>query len=69
MIKAQAFNFFGEDAIVGTPNDAKEMIADYVSRGRFTHMVMQMALPGLAPHLIRKSMDIFSRNVLPAFRK
>ena len=69
MIKAEAFNFFGEDAIVGTPNDAKEMIADYVSRGRFTHMVMQMALPGLAPNLIRKSMDIFARNVLPAFRK
>ena len=69
MIKAEAFNFFGEDAIVGTPDDAKEMIADYVSEGRFTHMVMQMALPGLAPNLIRKSMDIFARNVLPAFRK
>ena len=69
MIKAQSFNFFGEDAIVGTPDDAKQMISDYVSRGRFTHMVLQMALPGLAPHLIHKSMDIFAKNVLPAFKK
>mgnify|MGYP007000313065 CR=1 len=46
-----------------------QMISDYVSRGRFTHMVLQMALPGLAPHLIHKSMDIFAKNVLPAFKK
>ena len=69
MIKAQSFNFFGEDAIVGTPDDAKQMISEYVGRGRITHMVLQMALPGLAPNLIHKSMDIFAKNVLPAFKK
>ncbi len=69
MIKSQSFSFFGEDAIVGTPKDAAEMISDYVNRGRLTHMVMAMALPGLAPHLARSSMDLFAKEVMSLFRK
>lgn len=69
MVKVQSLDFFGEQAIVGTPEDAKEMISDYVKKGRFTDLVMQMALPGLAPNLIRGSMDTFARYVVPAFRK
>lgn len=68
MIKKQAFSFFGEDAIVGTPKDAIEMIDDYRKRGRLTHMVCATALPGLAPHLVRDSMALFAREVIPRFR-
>ena len=68
MIKQQHFSFFGEDAIVGTPKDACEMIADYVTRGRVTHLVTAQALPGLAPHHIRASMSLFAKEVAPRFK-
>lgn len=68
MIKKQHFSFFGEDAIVGTAKDACEMIADYVSRGRVTHLVTAQALPGLAPHHIRASMELFAKEVVPRFK-
>ena len=68
IIKAQAFDMFGEDAIVGTPSDCKDMIADYIKRGRVTHLVTAQALPGLRPDLIRSSMQLFANEVIPAFR-
>ncbi|MGE3391937.1 MAG: LLM class flavin-dependent oxidoreductase [Gammaproteobacteria bacterium] len=68
MIRAQKFSFFGEDAIVGTPKDACEMIADYVSKGRVTHLVTAQALPGLHPSHIRASMELFAKQVAPRFR-
>lgn len=69
IIRKQSFSFFGEDAIVGTPKDAIEMIHDYVKRGRLTHMVCATALPGLAPHLIRAGMELFAKDVIPHFKK
>ena len=69
MISKQEFDMFGEPAIVGTPEDARGMIADYLSRGRCTHLVCGMAFAGLAAHHIRSSMDIFAKDVIPAFRK
>ena len=69
IIAKQEFNIFGELAIVGTPADVRDMIADYVSRGRITHLVCGMALSGLAPHHIRSSMEMFARDVMPAFRQ
>ncbi len=69
MIAKQSFEFFGEPAIVGTPADARELIADYLARGRVTHLVCGMALPGLAPHHVRCSMELFAKDVIPAFRK
>lgn len=69
IIAKQAFDVFGEPAIVGTPEDARGILADYVSRGRVTHLVCGMALSGLDPHHVRSSMEIFAKDVIPAFRK
>lgn len=68
MIARQSFSFFGEDVIVGTPEDARGMLADYVTRGRMTHLVLMTAMPGLAPQHVRDCMQLFARTVLPAFR-
>jgi len=68
MLKKQSFSFFDEEAIIGTPKDASEMIDEYRKRGRLTHMVCATALPGLASHLIRDSMALFAREVMPRFR-
>lgn len=69
MISKQEFDMFGEPAIVGTSEDARGMIADYIGRGRCTHLVCGMAFAGLAAHHIRSSMDLFAKDVIPAFRK
>jgi len=69
IIAKQELDMFGELAIVGTPEDAKEMLADYLSRGRVTHLVCGMAFAGLSPHHVRSSMEIFAKDVIPAFRK
>ena len=69
MIRAQSFSFYGEDAIIGTPQDAIEQIEDYRARGRLTHLVCALPLPGMAPHHIRDGMELFARDVIPHFRK
>jgi alkanesulfonate monooxygenase SsuD/methylene tetrahydromethanopterin reductase-like flavin-dependent oxidoreductase (luciferase family) len=68
MIESQSFDFFGEDAIVGTPQDAIDQIEDYRSRGRLTHFVCALPLPGMAPHHICNGMELFAKEVLPHFR-
>lgn len=69
IIRKQEFNVFGEDAMVGTPADVRELLSEYVKRGRVTHLVAGMALSGLAPHHIRSSMEMFAKDVIPAFRR
>lgn len=69
IIRSQSFDVFGEQAMVGTPEDVKDMISDYVKRGRVTHLVCGMAMSGLDPHHIRNSMEMFAKDVIPAFRK
>jgi alkanesulfonate monooxygenase SsuD/methylene tetrahydromethanopterin reductase-like flavin-dependent oxidoreductase (luciferase family) len=66
--RSQSMNFFGEDALVGTPTDVIEQIEDYCSRCRLTHLVCMLPLPGMPPHQIRAGMDLFAREVIPHFR-
>jgi alkanesulfonate monooxygenase SsuD/methylene tetrahydromethanopterin reductase-like flavin-dependent oxidoreductase (luciferase family) len=68
IIGSQSFDFFGEDAIVGTPSDVIEQIEDYRSRGRLTDLVCALPLPGMAPRDIRSGMELFAREVIPHFR-
>ena len=68
MIRKQHFDFLGEDAIVGTPQDAIEMIAEYRTRGRMTHFVCYFPTAGMPPHLIRDGMTLFAREVIPHFK-
>lgn len=68
MLEKQSFDFLGEPAIVGTPKDACEMIAEYQSRGRMTHFVCYFPTSGMAPHLIRDGMALFAREVIPRFK-
>ena len=68
IIAKQDFDFFGEKAMVGTPEDVAEMIDDYRKRGRVTHLVCGMAMSGLDPHHIRNSMQLFANDVMPKFR-
>ena len=68
MIRTQHFDFLGEDAIVGTPKDAVEMIAEYRTRGRMTHFVCYFPTSGMPVHQIRDGMTLFAKEVIPHFR-
>jgi len=68
IVRAQSMDFFGEEALVGTPSDVIEQIEDYRSRCRLTHLVSMLPLPGMPPHEIRAGMDLFAREVIPHFR-
>jgi alkanesulfonate monooxygenase SsuD/methylene tetrahydromethanopterin reductase-like flavin-dependent oxidoreductase (luciferase family) len=68
IIHAQEFDFFGEAAIVGTPEDAIAQIQDYVGRGRISHLVCALPLPGMTSEQIRSGMELFARKVIPHFR-
>lgn len=69
IIRAQALDFFGEDAIVGTPQDAIAQIEDYIARGRISHLVCALALPGMTAEQIRAGMTLFAQEVIPHFRR
>jgi alkanesulfonate monooxygenase SsuD/methylene tetrahydromethanopterin reductase-like flavin-dependent oxidoreductase (luciferase family) len=66
--RAQSADFFGEPAIIGTPDDAVAAIRDYEKRTRATHLVMGMAMPGVEPAKTRASMELFAREVMPKLR-
>lgn len=68
IIRAQTFDFFGEEAIVGTPEDAIAQIGEYIARGRISHLVCALALPGMTPDQIRAGMTLFAQEVIPHFR-
>lgn len=68
IVRRQSMTFFGEDALVGTPEDVIEQIEDYRSRGRVTHLVCMLPLPGMPPGEIRAGMELFAREVIPRFR-
>jgi alkanesulfonate monooxygenase SsuD/methylene tetrahydromethanopterin reductase-like flavin-dependent oxidoreductase (luciferase family) len=68
IVRKQSMDFFGEDVLVGTPEDVIAKIEDYRSRSRLTHLVCAIALPGMPPQQIRCSMELFACEVIPYFR-
>lgn len=68
IVRRQSMDFFGEDILVGSPQDVIEKIEAYRSRSRLTHLVSGMALPGIPAHQIRSGMELFAREVIPQFR-
>lgn len=69
IVSGQSMDFFGEQALVGTPQDVIEQIEDYRSRGRLTDLVCMLPLPGMPPQQIRAGMELFAREVIPYFRR
>lgn len=66
---ADTGKLFGEPFIIGTPDDVIRMIEEYQQCTRFTHLVMATALPGVDPHKVRESLELFAKEVIPHFRQ
>jgi alkanesulfonate monooxygenase SsuD/methylene tetrahydromethanopterin reductase-like flavin-dependent oxidoreductase (luciferase family) len=69
IVAAQAFDFFGEQALVGTPADVVEQLETDLSRGRLTHLVCKIPLPGMTTEQIRAGLQLFAEEVIPHFRR
>jgi alkanesulfonate monooxygenase SsuD/methylene tetrahydromethanopterin reductase-like flavin-dependent oxidoreductase (luciferase family) len=69
IVRTQQFDFFGEQPMVGTPNEVIGMIEEYTARSRVTHLVCNIALPGLTTEQIRAAMQRFAAEVMPHFRQ
>lgn len=67
--RTQSMDFFGEDMMVGSPDDVIEKLEAHRRRARLTHLVSGMALPGMPATQIRSSMQLFAREVIPHFRE
>lgn len=63
----QKLGFF-VPAIIGTPDDAVEIIEAYRKETRVTHMVLIAHLPGLESRKVRHSIELFAKYVMPHFR-
>ena len=68
IVEQQSFNFFGEQALVGTPDDVIPAIEEYVTRAGVTDFILALPMPGISPADIRAGMVLFAREVIPHFR-
>lgn len=66
---SETASLFGEPLIIGTPDEAIAGIEDYTRRTRVTHLVGAMALPGIDPRKVRRSMELFAKEVIPPLRR
>ncbi len=55
--------------IVGTPEDAVRALEAYFKETRVTHMTLWMHLPGLESRKVKRSMELFAKEVMPHFRQ
>jgi alkanesulfonate monooxygenase SsuD/methylene tetrahydromethanopterin reductase-like flavin-dependent oxidoreductase (luciferase family) len=67
IIEQQSFNFFGEESLVGTPEDVIPKIEEYVTRGGITDLVCALPLGGISTEDIRAGMELFAKEVIPHF--
>lgn len=55
--------------LVGTAAEVAEGLEKFTSKVRTTHLVLGMHLPGIDPKIVRRSMETFAREILPALKK
>ena len=62
-------SFFQAPLIIGTPDEAIQEIERYRQETRVTHLVMCMQMAALAPRRVRRSTELFAKEVMPHFRQ
>lgn len=58
---------FGRAAMIGTPDQVAQKIETFRKRFQCTHFVMGTQLPGLDPSKVTRSLQLFAKEVMPAF--
>jgi alkanesulfonate monooxygenase SsuD/methylene tetrahydromethanopterin reductase-like flavin-dependent oxidoreductase (luciferase family) len=68
LLRLRAFGDYLDDgwALIGTPDEVKDALQDYLGATGFQRVLLLMALPGLDSHLALRSMRLFADAVAPA---
>ncbi|MGH7858532.1 MAG: LLM class flavin-dependent oxidoreductase [Candidatus Binatia bacterium] len=54
--------------VIGTAEEVRRGLEEFMGRTRTTHLVLGMHLPGIDPRLSRRSMEEFASEVMPKLR-
>lgn len=68
MRHAKDLKFFQAPCAIGSPEDVFNDLQRYRRETRVTHLVMWMHLPGMDTQNVRRSMDLFAKEVMPSLR-
>src|ERR1051326_5017445 len=60
---------FGRAVMIGTPDQVAKKLEHFEREYLCTHFVMMTQLPGLDPRKGTRSLELFAKEVMPAFRK
>ena len=55
--------------IIGSPEEVGQELQTSCQSLRTTHIVLGMLLPGLDPAKMRRSMELFAKEVMPTFKR
>jgi alkanesulfonate monooxygenase SsuD/methylene tetrahydromethanopterin reductase-like flavin-dependent oxidoreductase (luciferase family) len=58
---------FGQASMIGTPDQVAEKLSEFTKSYNCTHFVMSTQFPGLDPAKANRSLELFAREVMPAF--
>lgn len=67
--KLNTQQLFGAGLLIGTPDDVIGTLENDAWSARFTHLVFDMALPGINADKQRTAMRLFADEVIPHFRR
>jgi alkanesulfonate monooxygenase SsuD/methylene tetrahydromethanopterin reductase-like flavin-dependent oxidoreductase (luciferase family) len=54
--------------LIGSPDDIVSSLEHWLATDPFTHLVLEMSLPGIETAKVRESMRLFANEVMPHFR-
>ncbi len=59
---------YGQAWMVGTPEQVARKVEAFFKTSSCTHFVMGMQIPGVDPAKGTRSMELFAKEIMPAFR-
>ena len=62
-------SWFGQHAMIGTPDQVARKLERFCQERHCTHFIMATQLPGLDPRKGTRSLELFAREVMPQLRR
>ena len=62
-------SWFGQHAMIGTPDQVARKLERFRQERHCTHFIMATQLPGLDPRKGTRSLELFAREIMPQLRR
>ena len=59
---------FGQAVMIGTPDQVARKMERFAAEYRCTHFIMSTQLAGMDPRKSTRSLELFAKEIMPAFR-